>query len=517
MTKKIIVSLSLIFILAAILFVLDNATAKQKKILKSKHPVKDVLVSDNNIQNNVQYNVDLQKISSINHNISGLNTAFAFSIKGVGENSDVSSNSALLRPTVLRFPGGTLANYYHPGEKGYGIKKSEVKVQIILQEYINQQKLTTSALDEYIHHAKPLGVETLVVANLLTGTPEETVQVIDTLKSNGLEVSGVELGNELYFGEYRYKFPDVDTYITKAKEFSRVIKMKYPEVKVGVLAAKVSGEAGGSVGSSGFATTWNTKLGQETFYDSYIVHGYVNDDSCTTNLKKAFDEAFVCEKETLAVIKNDYISNLRNLVSSYFNDKKMWYTEWNIKSPQNLVGNTITHAGFVLEMLINMNDFNQESNNVLEYASYHNYLTKNYGYGALVLDPSGKINTSGAYEAFKLFNTISARGAKNVSYTQTKSLPDFSNRFFYSPTEQKLFMLFVNKTGQAVSIGKISGFDYNAATMTIFYGDKPYASFGKTGFAKDFPDRVLNVRRETKAFTGSIDGGYSIGLIEFTK
>ncbi len=472
-------------------------------------------------ETNVSFTVNTSQRTEINKGIVGFNAPFVFG-KQLDKRPEFTSLGQELSPTLLRFPGGTLANYYHPTGVGYGIKKNEVKGWgVIRSAYNDQKKETVNALYNYIDHAKKIGNKTLVVANVLYGTPEETLFVIKELKSAGLEIAGVELGNELYFGEYRKKFPNVETYIKKVKPFAEAIRANYPDLKIGVIAAKTTGEAGGSVGSASFANSWVQELSKETFYDAYIVHGYIDDGACNRLLGKSFDQTFDCVNTTTDVININYAKKLEENMQGAFSGKEMWYTEWNIKSPQNTAGNTLAHAFYITESLMNFNDYNKNNNNKLTYATYHNYLSEGYGYGTIVYDRNkNTFNKTAAFYVFDQFNTLIKNGAKNISSSintsSTVNTKKFNSQFYYN-SDGTLTMVYTNKTGGDVRVDNITGYGEKKGTMSYIVGEKPYARFGWTGFTKKYPKNLLNVEQKTEPFNGVIKGPYSTGSIQFSR
>lgn len=477
------------------------------------------------IGGNVSFTANLQAVSPVQEGLMGFNSAFSFTL-GIDKEKEILDLSKQLSPRVIRFPGGTLANYFHPKGIGYGLKEGEVKGQgVMYKELQKQSEISTNALDDYIEYSKTVKHKCLFVANIITGTPEDVIYAINKIKAAGTEVIGVELGNELYFNEYRALFPNVQTYINKAKIFAGPIRKAFPELKIGVIAAKLAGEAGGTVGTGAFADEWNTGLGKESFYDAFIVHTYVKDDNCAELATSDLQKGFECEYELLSPVFYQLSSKLFDPFKKYYGNKKMWFTEWNVKTPKT-VRNTFIHAAFVTEALMDMNDFNQKNNNALENSAFHSYISSARGYGTMVETLPNKPNLSGnkltsttsSFYAFRFFGEILNGGGKNVSQTMTRSATldsrSFNGRLFYNPSTKKLYLWFVNRSGGPVKIESMGNIVYSSANIKYLKADKLYSHTGITGI--DNIDTNELMRLENKPFTNNtIEGPFSIGLVEF--
>lgn len=476
----------------------------------------------------VSMTANLQELKAVNDKILGINAAFSFN-QNISAHPEVVRLTNEMAPRILRFPGGTIANYYHPGGKGYGFKESEMRTKVILDQYTAEQYETQDFVVPYIKLAKSSGAKCLYVANLLTGTVEEAITTIDKIQSGGVEVIGVELGNELYFGEYRNDFPDANSYVTKAKSYAAALRKKYPTMKIAVIAAKVAGEAGGTAPTQGYATEWNDALAKETFYDAFVVHSYVKDEGCTAFVGEGFDKVFLCEYELLSAVNLNYADKLYSTFKKWYNGKKMWYTEWNIKSPQTMAGNTFVHAAYVTEFFMNMMDYNLANNNALEISTYHNFCTSNYGYTTIApnrknlpnLNGNKEVSATGSYYAFKFLGDILKGGTQSAGLVSMSTTgldnKQFNARLFYNVNTKKAYLYFLNRSGGNITIDKLDGIAYKTAKIKYIKANKLYSAFGETGFVNKYPDKQNYVEMFEKDFTTKvIEGPFSYGFIEFS-
>src|SRR5690606_12024625 len=86
-------------------------------------------------------------------------------------------------------------------------------------------------------------------------------------------------------------FPDVESYIFKARETAQKIKERFPEIPLAVVAASSTELKETSMKRAEELDHWNQQLGKETFYDAYVTHLYSKSDDCNTESRK---EEFEC-------------------------------------------------------------------------------------------------------------------------------------------------------------------------------------------------------------------------------
>jgi len=126
---------------------------------------------------------------------------------------------AALRPKVLRFPGGTLAEFFHWDKPGYGLDYDEVKKHnVAYAESLKEQNAFEARrgaryVDDFTALAKRLNADVLVCANMLTGTVQEMTSLLQHFKQNDVNVIGVELGNEMYLPKLQKFYPTPQSYI----------------------------------------------------------------------------------------------------------------------------------------------------------------------------------------------------------------------------------------------------------------------------------------------------------------
>ena len=177
----------------------------------------------------------------VNSDLFGLTTETTFIFTNVRD-SDFISKVKKISPKILRFPG---SNFYHFGGVGYGLDIDEIdewhragfpKRARGLLRNSKQRGHKHDYIEDFIVLAKKINARVIITANIITAKDDETVNILKKLKSNGIEVIGVEMGAELSNQSYNHKV-NKDNYIVWSKKCAKKIKEFYPDMKITVVAA----------------------------------------------------------------------------------------------------------------------------------------------------------------------------------------------------------------------------------------------------------------------------------------
>lgn len=225
---------------------------------------------------------------------------------------------------VLRFPGGSLGNYCHPTGKGYGLIESELgtsaptSVRAVLDQDVT---FADNHLGRMVQLAQDTGAKVCWMANIYTGTPAEAITAIQAFIDGGVEVVGMELGNEWYLGRYGDTYPDHTAYISAAKTFRDAVKVTFPTLPMGIVicpsAAMKDIESGS--GRDALMNAANAAIRALTWPDAYVLHAYAGVNPAVTPFNTP-EAARVCLDHRVA---------LRNHIAS-FPGRSIWITEWNL-------------------------------------------------------------------------------------------------------------------------------------------------------------------------------------------
>ena len=460
---------------------------------------------------------DFSAIQPINTAIFGVNIGFAFA-RELDKDSGCVQLLREMHPSSLRFPGGTVANYYHPGLPVYGYKKDEI-MPSLGGLYNLQTKRTENILYNYIRLCKQTGAKAVFCANVLNGTTEETLFVIEELKKNNIPILGVELGNEFCLMGYRKQFPDAATYIQKVKATAIAIHSRYPDIRLAVVGgdgvAKTEMDA-----RSKFMRKWNQDISKESFYNAYTWHPYAVCAACDKELY--FDNVYTKNLYELAPQKNNYLYNLsKNFIHIYGNNRKLWLTEWNISNTDYL-NNTFVQAAYVSENFLTIIDLNTKYDNYIELTNLHaieGLISTQKG----ILNPvlqNGDDIASTQYFAFKfLASTLTQNVCKanqTISCTDTVVSKNFVCSTFLRKEDSRVFLHYINRSGKTVQLN-IKTKSNTTFEINSIDADYPYAATGKTVYEKEYPNKVKSVKYRSEKFTGNsiTVAPYSFGCISY--
>ena len=258
-----------------------------------------------------------------------------------------------LAPKTLRFPGGTVGNFYHWEPGGFFENEMASTLNPKLNQrnkgnYVKLQKRRNGKIlfDDFMQLCNTLNITPVVVVNLWTGTPKESAAWVSYAKNKGYQVKHWELGNEYYLPHYLNKYPTVETYIAEAKKHAAAMKTADPDIKISVCATPIAFHKEGWLVKKQ-QRKWDTGLAADTsFYDAYTVHVY----AYKAVRKKEIEEM----RSYLLGWIHFAVPEALEYYEKLFPDKEMWITEWNIANPANRVANTQLHAMYVGDFFLKM-------------------------------------------------------------------------------------------------------------------------------------------------------------------
>lgn len=345
-----------------------------------------------------------------------------------GKDTSWVQHVADLNPTVLQFPGGGEGNFYHLNEAAYGYRIEEInglnpsKLKDRMyrwQKRIEKTQVTHNYFEDFVRLAKRVDAKASLFINVLTGTIDEALSLIEQTKANNIEVVGVELGGELYAQAFRAQLPSPTAYLDLIDPFYKAIKEQYPELKIGLLSAPVSNDR--------YHKKWNETVATYPA-DACVIHLY-------PKLPNHLMQSGVLQEEQAIAAIERYLSNtLKEQLDYYQNlygdSKELWVTEWNLGvSP--FFGNTLLQSALTVQMLIELNKQG------VTLATCHNLLAQEYMFS--LINPSwrgeeGVFQTRTNHDALKMLSTLFQ---KSLSL---KKIP-LGYRFYSSSVKQHDLLL----------------------------------------------------------------------------
>ena len=123
-------------------------------------------------------------------NIFGFATSNTFTYFNINDTNFFKKVQSI-SPNVLRFPGGAVGNFYHFNKPAYGLNLEEVekwhhggfpKRAKGLLRSSKMKNHNQNYIEDFVIAAKNINASVVLVANLITGTPEETILMIEYIK-----------------------------------------------------------------------------------------------------------------------------------------------------------------------------------------------------------------------------------------------------------------------------------------------------------------------------------------------
>ncbi len=269
--------------------------------------------------------------------------------------------------TVMRFPGGTIANFYDWGDDDFFTEEiadmkanaaqavprekfanqADYDAQVAsyedyLQSYINKGSLcreyrTTPrgvyGYTDFLSLADQIGADIYYVGNVSMAPAgvdpiDHLVAWMQDIESKGRAVKYLELGNEIVSPRAwtnNQAIPnglyDLDRYLSICKTISERVKAIFPNIKIGILADGIGNKLGREPGNIDTICRYITSSSYGTdFFDAVIIHSYLRvRDGNLVELQDAKERVFANGK----VMVENNVDYWRRI----FAGKEIWMTE----------------------------------------------------------------------------------------------------------------------------------------------------------------------------------------------
>ncbi|RKU31353.1 hypothetical protein C6497_02345 [Candidatus Poribacteria bacterium] len=269
--------------------------------------------------------------------------------------------TSTLHPQSLRFPGGTVGNFYHWKDSGFYENEmgTTLSTQLNKRNKGNFNKLRKKrngriSFDDYMALCKRLNITPIIVVNLWTGSPSESAEWVRYALEKGYNIRHWELGNEYYLTHYKNKYPTADSYIKEARKHATAMKAVDPTIKLSICVTPVAFHEEGFLIKTG-QRKWDKQLSEKhaetstDWFDAFSVHVYAY---------KAMKDVPIKEMGRYLYGWIHYgIPKAMDYYEELFPNKDMWITEWNIANPANRVANTQLHALYAGDFFLKLLSF----------------------------------------------------------------------------------------------------------------------------------------------------------------
>lgn len=215
----------------------------------------------------------------------------------------------------LRFPGGTVGNYYDWQTDGFYGDAYTFTSSSRKKAYENGFRF---GFNDFKTLTEESGATSTLMFNVINDSPEKSAQRLQNRIDAGLTIDVIEMGNENFFSDQTSgNVVDVDytasvsAYISHTKALTTALKSVDSDVKVAVNIDRHSWDG-----------DWDRQLATETYYDATVMHPYVKINGFL------FSEASAKE---ILVSYREIQENLSNY-ESVFGTTPVHCTEWSVLS-----------------------------------------------------------------------------------------------------------------------------------------------------------------------------------------
>jgi len=312
--------------------------------------------------------------------LAGANGAGFFETAGEPGSASWSEVNAALgeidSPFLLRLPGGAISRFANPvrSDRGWGIVRADVE-SYYATHAPDGEELADDGLDKWVREADlqpdrsyldaleqlagEREVRVIWVLNLFTATPEEAVGAVDQLIERGIDVVGVEAGNEVYS-----KFESIEEMVAVAQPLFDTIHARHPQLRRSYVGAPLWPRADHERWNADLATYLAAHPGAaeavtlhpylapsrmpdcQAAYDGWVASSPA--ELTFTEPVPGLDDAFACAREATHTFGSTTIPSWITTARGWYPAQEIWLTEWNVK-PVLPFANTWMHGAFAFE------------------------------------------------------------------------------------------------------------------------------------------------------------------------
>jgi hypothetical protein len=241
-----------------------------------------------------------------------------------------------LNPSMLRIPGGEVANYWD-WQRG-GIIRDVSGLPEGLPNFLQGHgNYTASKLEDFQAGLKATDTTPLFVLNMLTSDLESQMEMLRTASKLGMTVKYIELGNEFYFGtqNYRQVFPNPQDYAQTTSQWITAIRQEFPDAEISVLGTVPNPEK-----EARRIQNWNRIMLKSALpkADAITLHYYRLSGLDNKDIPEQHQNYPFFTAEDVPIILGEPFKNWQDYQNEQNfqlipEDTKIWITEYNINEP----------------------------------------------------------------------------------------------------------------------------------------------------------------------------------------
>lgn len=278
---------------------------------------------------------------------------------------------AQFQPGTLRYPGGTVANYWD-WKTGWFLPNTtrfqSFKPNIYRLQELQAAVTTTGAIPVY-------------VLNMLTSDLPTQMDMLRSARTLGLPVQYIELGNEFNLDENKQAFPTAQIYGKAATQWIQAIRAEFPDVRIAAVGEMPVHSSFLNLGSNTRRANWNSDVLQTLKgADALVMHPYVKPGLQTeerardtpdyignTTTQKTEETLVTATGGAARVVSAfyDMWSTLRKTLQSLPSAMNIWFTEYNLEDRIGVIRGTWLHG--ILAALITLTFLEEKRTELVSY------------------------------------------------------------------------------------------------------------------------------------------------------
>lgn len=248
-----------------------------------------------------------------------------------------------LAPEILRFPGGTVANFWDWRAGQLSVPKVTEGASRYREFLMSVEPHTRAAhpngisVERFAEIASEVGAEVVLVVNLESDTVQSQQEWFAHMHSLGIVPRRIEMGNEFYLAllgdrESRLRFPDWATTAKITREYVDAIRPFLPADAV--VAVQSAGSRFWSREDQGAGEfhhwwTWDDDMSPELWFDAVTVHPYAEIDlvagpGSAAGLPGNVDAV----TDALMARADEGLRRALDAIVGALPGKQIWMTEW---------------------------------------------------------------------------------------------------------------------------------------------------------------------------------------------
>ncbi|MCF6175308.1 MAG: hypothetical protein L3J71_06045 [Victivallaceae bacterium] len=172
-----------------------------------------------------------------------------------------------IKVPLLRFPGGTVANYYDFQSDMFAIPSDIKQRKSYVKAWRKMQKSGRKfEFDAYAKLVKALSIKSILVFNVRDDSIKRHLARLNNRLASGIDIALIELGNEMYLKQNLGGFTkNVTEYINRCNLIYKALKKQAPHISYAPNMVKVTNDK-----------AWNKPVLEKTQRDAMVMHPYVS-------------------------------------------------------------------------------------------------------------------------------------------------------------------------------------------------------------------------------------------------